>query len=103
MTPEARIASLEKQLAELNTRFGTLVDIVSNTGGGHRAFHQAVLALIKSAPPNALLDEALPAMMARAEANIVNEAMMESHLDGMQEAQQLIMAHHDESHRLYAK
>lgn len=103
MTPETRIASLEKQIAQLNTRFETLVEIISNASGGHRAFHQAVLALIKSAPPNALLDEALPAMMAGAEANIVNEAMMESHLDGMQEAQQLIMAHHEESHRLHSK
>jgi hypothetical protein len=103
MTPEARIASLEKQLAQLNSRFDTLVEIVSNLSGGHRAFHQAVLALVKSAPPSALLDAALPDMLARAESNIVNGPTMETYLDGMQEAQRLIMAHHEESHRLHAR
>jgi chromosome condensin MukBEF ATPase and DNA-binding subunit MukB len=102
MTSEERIEQLEKEVAQLRCDLTEVIQIFSQEGGRARAFEQAVLALITATPPNALLDKVLPDLLARTEAHVVSEILMEPHLDGVQLAQELILEHLEKSHQLYA-
>jgi hypothetical protein len=103
MTSEDRIEQLEREVARLRSDLTEVIHIFSHEGGRARAFQQAVLAMITATPPNALLDKALPDLLARAEAHIVGEVLIEEHVDGIQSAQELILKHLEQSHRLYSE
>lgn len=92
MTSEDRIATLEKELAKLRADFSEAIEIIQYLGGQDRAFEAAVLAVIATHPHPELLEPALNENLARTEAGIVHQSQSDAHLQGMQEAQNVLLA-----------
>ena len=97
MSQEERIVALEKQLSELRASFAETALIYQHIGGETRMFEAAVLALIASHPRPDLLGPDLHQHLARVDASAVSAAETEQHLQGVQDAQTVLIVALDES------
>ena len=91
MTPEERIAALEQELAKLRAAFAETARIYQDIGGQSRMFEAAVLALVVAHPNPELLGPILHGHLSRIEAGAVAAAETEEHLQGVQNAQRVLM------------
>lgn len=91
MTTNERVAALEKELSELRAAFAETARMHQELGGQARMYESAVLALIFSHPRPDLLGPHLENHLARVEAGVVAVSNTEEHLQGVQDAQNLLM------------
>lgn len=106
MDAEDRIAALENRVAELEKRLTdglrTVAQVTSYAGGSADAFHNAVLAMIGSAPPNPLFDRMLSDFLARGEAIKNAVSLVEEVVRGYDESQGVILSQAEYAKELYA-
>lgn len=91
MNSEERIAALEQELLQLRVAFAETARIHQDIGGQARMYEAAVLALVLSHPQPDLLGPVLHEHLARIEAGAVAVSNTEEHLQGVQDAQNLLM------------
>lgn len=101
MNQEARIASLETALTDLRDAFAETARIHQELAGQARVFEAAVLALIASHPRPDLLGPHLARHLSRVEAGAVGAAETEEHVQGVQDAQAVLMLALSESNERY--
>ena len=91
MNLEERIAELERELKQLQENFSETARIYQEIGGEARMYEAATHALILAHPDPVLLKHFLEDHLSRVEAGAVAAAETDEHLQGVQQAQTVLM------------
>lgn len=90
MTPERRIETLEKQVAELVEQIRDLSTMFIRSAGADSAYQTAVQSLLVAAGKNEALDSELSKRMFKLEATTIARALTEDQVEGFDDAQEVI-------------